>query len=263
MNNSHEKNDPARRLAQVLLVSSDEQGCRQCLDALEDYVTAQLAGEDYTAQMPTVARHLDACVACAEAYALLFEARLAEADQPEPARIPAPDVSFLEPDATAPLTPDQLRVRRAAASLRASLERAVERVGSLLRLRFSQGLLDTLAAAPPAAGPALAFREGSPQGVPLLDLVLDTPDPSVERLHLAAYAHQPDAGRCTLRVRVALPGRDWPDLAGITVLVRFGETQHRVTTDSWGEALIDDVPVAALPDLQVALDLGTVPPTST
>src|SRR5262245_43235899 len=54
----------ARRLASALLTQPDDAACTACLDTLEEYVTAQLAGDDNVARWPEVASHLDACVAC-------------------------------------------------------------------------------------------------------------------------------------------------------------------------------------------------------
>lgn len=141
-NNSDEKNDAVQRLAQVLLASSDEQDCQACLDGLEAYVTAQLAGEDYAARMPAIAGHLDVCVDCAEMYALIYATQTTEATLSEPSAAPVPDFSFLEPDVPGPLSPDQLRARRAATHVRDLLTTACERAGALLRLSFSPDLLD-------------------------------------------------------------------------------------------------------------------------
>ncbi len=188
--------DPIRRLAQALLAPTDGSACATILDQLDAYVAAQIDGADYAASRPDVAWHLDSCVECAEAYALFYEARLAEQRAPAPQRIPAPDLSFL---------PERPRAPASAVSLRAAIEAAVERVGEGLRLRLSQALLDLL---PPPSGPALALRAGAEPGAPLFDLELDAPAEPIERLQLTAYRQAAPPGHCALRVRLKLRGRD-------------------------------------------------------
>src|SRR5689334_3871436 len=94
----------ARRLAQALLAQFDDAACAACLDGLEEYIADQAAGEDYLTRWPAVARHLDSCVACAEAYALLYELRVDIRAAPLPAGIPEADLSFLQEGASGPLT---------------------------------------------------------------------------------------------------------------------------------------------------------------
>jgi hypothetical protein len=229
----------ARTLAQVLLAQPDTAACIVCLDTIEAYVAAQLAGEEYAARWVAVAQHLDSCVACAESYARVYEARLAESEAPAPARIPAPDLSFL-PGAAA---------RGAPGLLRAALAAAVERAGAHLRLTLSQALLDLL----PPSSPALALRSGMAD-TPLFALDLDEPGSEVEQLRLSAYADSHAAERCSVRVQLSLRGREWPDLAGIPVALILGADRRPAATDSWGEAVFGDVPAEALPGLVVEVD---------
>ncbi|HEU4328241.1 MAG TPA: hypothetical protein VFS21_34205 [Roseiflexaceae bacterium] len=60
--------DRLRLLAQLLTTTPDPHACTLCRDQLETYINKQLAGEDYMAQLPEVAQHLDQCVDCAEIY---------------------------------------------------------------------------------------------------------------------------------------------------------------------------------------------------
>jgi hypothetical protein len=62
-------------LARALLFVRDEQSCRACLRQLDDYVPAQLVGEEYRSRFPDVGVHLDACPECAEAYAAAHHPR--------------------------------------------------------------------------------------------------------------------------------------------------------------------------------------------
>lgn len=240
----------ARRLAESLLARPDAADCERCLDEIEAYVAAQLASDDYAARFPAVAEHLDRCVACAESYALLYEALAAPA--PEPATIPAPDLSFLEPGATGPLSPDQLRRRRAAARLRDLLQGALSRAGAALRVQLSAPLL-AAAAALRSDAPAPALRSG--EAAPLYTIEIEEPGPGVERLELVAYPAAGDPASCALRVQLALVGREWPDLAGVTVMLRGPGFERRLSTDAWGEASAAGIPLAALPELTLEVQI--------
>ncbi|MEM8535356.1 MAG: hypothetical protein AAGF95_31265 [Chloroflexota bacterium] len=243
----HDK--PIQQLVQVLTTAIDEQNCQIYLDTLEDYISLQLAGEDYQTQLPAVAMHLDSCVSCAEAYALLYEARVAET--PQPVSIPTPDLSFL------PTT----SADSAGTSLQELLQGSLERVGTTLRFLFSQQLLDTLTNTP-SAEPTLAFREQT-EPPSLIDLVVEKPSRGVASIQITAYANTQDVTMCTLRVQVALTGRDWPDLADVSVRVLIDNEQHQTKTDPWGEALFEQIPIDRLPHLQVEVDPGDTTPTTT
>jgi hypothetical protein len=246
------KHNQARRLAQALLAPVGEAACTACLDTLEEYITDQLAGADYVSRWPAAAQHLDSCVACAESYALLYEVRLASRAAPQPARVPAADLSFLQAGAAGPLLPDDLRAARRAWRLRAALGAAVERTGARLRLTLSRSLLNLLP--PPSAGPALAFRSG--EGAPLLELALDEPGAEVEQMQLSAYAESEGSEQCVVRIQLALRDHAWPDLAGVRVTLVAGDERRQAATDAWGEAVFAAVPVAALLGLQVEVDAG-------
>ena len=82
----------ALRLARLLIEQPDPAACERCLDKLEAYCQAELSGASGAAVDPETARHLDACVACAESYALLYEALLYSAAVPEPPMLPAPAI---------------------------------------------------------------------------------------------------------------------------------------------------------------------------
>jgi hypothetical protein len=237
-----EKNhSPAiRRLAQALTDAHNEQDCNTCLDMLEAYVDAQLSGAAYTELFPQVALHLDSCVACAESYALLYAARLAEDQLPAPARLPAPDLSFLKSHATSHPSAD-----RAAA-----LAAALERVGARLRLTLSQALLDRLPALP-ATAPALRGVAGRI----LLDFEIPVSDATIERIHLVAIARDDAQERCDLRVQLALHERDWPDLAQIPVVLTIGDQQWRALTDPWGKVVFSAVAAADLPRVSVTVEV--------
>lgn len=234
----------ARRLAELLVEQPDEAAHTACLDDLEAYVTLQLAGGDYATRFPHVARHLDQCVGCAESYAMLYEALAFGFVHAEPPVIPAPNLAFLEPNASGPLVPEHLRQRRATTSLHQLIERAVMQARHTLRVRFSEPLLAALR----PAGPILALRGTDPNAI--FSLSLDAPTNGVERLEISAYATDiPD--QCDLRVQVALTGREWPDLEGIPVTISIGEQQRQMLTDAWGEVQLPGVLRADLSQLEI------------
>jgi hypothetical protein len=240
------------RLAQALLAPADTAACTACLDELETYITSQLSGDDYRVRWPMVAQHLDSCVDCAESYALLYRVRLAEHSLPQPVQVPTADLSFLQAGAAGPLAPAELRAIQYARRLHSALGAAVERSGARLRLTLSRALLDLLAARP--APPALAFRSGDEQA--LIELALNEPNAEVALLQLSAYADPAPSEHCTVRIQLALHDRAWPDLAGVQVALLTQDEHRQATTDAWGEATFADVPLAALPVLQIEIDAG-------
>jgi hypothetical protein len=126
----------------------------------------------------------------------------------------------------------------------------VERTGARLRLSLSHALLDLL----PAPAPAPALR-GAP-GAAQLELEVHEPSAIVERLHLTTYSVATTPERCDLRVQITIQGREWPDLADVPVMLAIGGKQHRMLTDAWGEVVFTDLPVAALPTMQLEVDGG-------
>lgn len=223
-----------RALAHAILQDEDAPACAATLDQLEAFVTLQLDGGDYVAALPNVATHLDGCVACSQSYALLYHLLLAERTNalPVPQHIPAPDLSFL------PARP----------SLGTLLREGVQQLGSRLRVRFSQPLLDLMR---PTGQPALAFRDA--EGDPLFSFDLPKPSHAVERLAVAVYADDQSTDSYLVQVSVALPGRAWPDLAGIAVHLSGPDFDQQIATDPWGEVSFDHVPSAALPNLVIEI----------
>lgn len=247
---SNQYDSRLRRLARLLTETPDEGACERCLDRLEEYVEAQLDGRDYTALLPEVARHLDMCVACAECYEALYEGNLAEREGIASPSAPALALDFLA------RTPAPDTAGRSFAIL---LGQALQRSAQGLRLTLSPALLEARPGRP-AAGAAL---RGGPD-TPLLELALDAHDPAVAELALdrgeAAIASltlaafpAPQPGRCEVRVQVALPDREWPDLEGLGIELRLGGAARHAQTDAWGAAVFSDVPLAALDQAELTI----------
>ena len=58
-----------------------ELGCEACFELLDDYVDAELRGEDADAAVPGMGAHLDGCPACREDYLSLRDL-VAGSDEP-------------------------------------------------------------------------------------------------------------------------------------------------------------------------------------
>lgn len=116
-----EAEERLNRLVRALNSISDARACQACLNDLEAYVAAQLAGAAYATLFPGVAVHLDACRDCAAAYARLYdlEEALARADIPHPSHIPDPELGFLT----------GVDVHRAGRDERSLIRRCAQRTG--------------------------------------------------------------------------------------------------------------------------------------
>lgn len=228
-----------KMLARVLLAEHDQAACDRCLDQVEDYIAAQLAGQDYAALFPAVAAHLDSCLACAAVYNELYELQAMAAFVPEPAAIPAPDLSFLEPALPA--------LAQGVPNLADALAAAVEQLGSQLRFTLTSALLGL---AP--SQPSLAFRSES-DAQPVVNFTLVQPTEQVAEFGLSIY-RLTSSEHCQVRVQLSLPEREWPDLAGVPVrLIAAGDVRQQIS-DAWGEVVFEQVPLAALDGLQVEID---------
>lgn len=232
----------ARRLAAVLVAVPDERACLLCLDRLDAYVAAQFAQDVSAHAFRDVMQHLDACVRCAESYALLYQGRVhEEEDVALPAHIPDPDLRFLV--AAKPGAMPRVRTKTPKMLLLESLQV----VGAQVRIQLSQALLSAF---PPSA----AALRGDTAPV-VFDLVFMAPHASIARLRLSAVVVGDMPERWDLRVLIVLPERDWPDLAGIPLTLMLGETPHRALTDPWGEAIFAAVPAAQAMRAEVQIDI--------
>jgi hypothetical protein len=232
------------RLEAVLRPSTDEAACQRCLDQLDAYIEAQLGDEDYLSAYPEVAVHLDQCPACADAYARLYDLVLADAADllPQPANVPAPDLSFLKSTST-----------QQTPSLRQLVEQAISQVGNKLTFDFSAALLSLWQPpAPVAATRAADERYGDflarlePADVPGFDFPLQ----------LTLFRDAQKADMILVEVTVTPPGRAWPNLTGSTVTLIVDETRREAVTDAWGLVAFEDVPQAALESLRVEVNLA-------
>ena len=199
-----------------------------CLDGLETYVSDQLAGIDYRQQHAQIAQHLDACVACSEAYGALYRSHMAV---PNEVSIPAPQLGFLTP-----------RI-----SLKEILRAAIQHVGEQVRITFSSPLLAAVRATAPAT-PAL---RGST--VPLMDLKFHDVESRIDHVAVQVYAEQPQT--CLVRVQVSMSDREWPDLESIQVRLNLPTSSYSGHTDPWGEVVFPAIERDQLGSLGLEIDI--------
>lgn len=242
----NQPHDRRTLLAQALRASQNEETCQQCLSRLDDYITAQLSGEDYLTGWPEVGAHLDGCLNCAEAYARLYtlEQAILTDTLPEPAQLPVPDLSFLLPEASGPLSPAALRARLRLKALAEQLRAALQHLEGRIQLQLTPALLPLLQpiqAPARAALPDELLLSLEPEEIPGVDLALS----------LAAYREEQLPESCRVEILVQPPGRSWPDLAGIQVTLTAAGQQQQAATNAWGEVSFRGVPVDALPHLAV------------
>ena len=236
------------RLIQALQAKPDDEACRTCLSQLGDYISAQLAGEDYTGRFPDVALHLDSCPDCAGAYARLYELELADiTDQlPLPDQLSVPELNFLSPNVTSS-TSSQARLAE-------QVRNAIHRTGESLTLRLSADLLSILRPSPMSGATRVpSDRERYSQVILSLEAAqipdLDWP------IALTAYQDALEPNLCLVEIVVEPAGQSWPDLGGRMVVLTLAGEEHEAVTDAWGIVSFEGVPVDGLVDASVVVTL--------
>ncbi len=223
------------KLIQAIQTEHSDEVCAACLARIDEYVAAQLDGQDYVALFPEVALHLDACLDCTGAYARIYDTEWAARMNALPAvgRMTEPDLSFL-----------------GAESLADRLRDAVRRVGGRLTLSLSPDLLPLLRPTPSA----VALR--APQDTRRYHETLLTLEPTPDLpIGLAAYRDAQRPQMCLVEVTVEPPDRAWPDLGGIEVALATRDAEQFGVTDDWGLASFENVPVDDLAGLMVSVAL--------
>ena len=206
------------------------EACQACQADLALFVDAELNGQPAARLFPAVAEHLATCAACqqeaAELTRLLTAVREERAVQPP--RRATFDFSYLpRPAARQPWHFDDL--------------------GRLV-IQFSADLLRSL------QGPLLqpAFLKGDAVGGFELTVAEGLDDLQVT-IQADPEAGQPEL--VDLTVSVDIPSRGgWPNLAGVEVTWRQGETITAVQmTDAFGQASLRRVPQAVLAEISLAI----------
>jgi hypothetical protein len=231
-------NDPEKhweQLSKLLQTAPSQDSYQHCLEKLDDYVAAQLAGGDYMSLYPDVALHLDSCLECAEVYERAYELELAliENRLPQPDRMPAPDLSFLGPERARPTLLELLRV-------------AIHQTSRKLTLQFSADLLALL-----QSSPVPSFKQRD-------DLLWQLqPDqlPASLPITVSAYRNAADEASCVVEISVKPPGRSWPELADMQVTLSISNAVYEKRTDPWGVVAFEAIPIAALPQMKIEVAL--------
>lgn len=240
--------DRIERLLRILRSEPAAEDCQAYLDQLDDYITMQLAREDYLANFAGVAGHLDACVQCAQAYARLYELVAVEVagQLPSPSSMPEPDLSFLQPAGS-----NQAQVRRLSEQLRRVVQQTAEKITLFLSADLLNMLQPAATAVPPTRTPAdpERYQEILLQLQPAHIANLDLP------FHLTAYRDAQQPHTCLIELIVTPPGRSWPELGGYHVRLQAAGSIWDAVTDAWGLAAFTGIDVASLPQLQIEITL--------
>jgi len=237
-----DEDTPAARLARALMGQpGGSLSCAECQARLPTLVDAELAGLSPRQADPEVAAHLGGCSLCEGMYVELLEAAsLALEGLPVEEKTPAPDLSFLRE--TAP-SADMLW----GAPLEAIQEAVTDALGRLQRLVVH---LRAPLLLPPLPAPGLLEARQIVEK-PLLSTtltkhgalgiearaVLSEEAPHLCEVHLVADSPHPDAPR---------PRR---------AILRSRDVEREATFDPLGQARLDGVPVAALADMELIIEI--------
>lgn len=201
--------------------------CQRCREHLHDYVQNQLDDQDVDSTNSWVARHLDACVECASAYAPVYDTLFAEkmGQLPVPAAMPDPDLSFL------PVADNNLATK---------LRSALTATSAQITLQFD-AVLRALLTPPPAAALVRSGADGRYHkrilSLPPDPLAADASLPFT----LVAYADSQHPQLCLVEVTLQLPDQSWPDLGGYAVTLTLSSGSHTTLTDDWGSVAFADI----------------------
>ena len=248
--------DPSRDKIYALNKAIQESGkafCDDCISQLSDYVDAQLEGQDYQALFPEVAIHLDACLECARAYARLYELELAvrAGHLPQTNSIPVPNLVFLSSGTTQSRSTESTPSGSKSTSLLDRLRASLEWAGDLLTFHLSPDLFILLQ--PAQATASLRAAGQARYSEILLQLEPQTSMQSELPFRMVAYRDAQNPEMALVEITWMPPGREWPDLAGATVIFSFNDKKRQETTDSWGLAIFENIPVSDLPTMTVQI----------
>lgn len=234
--------DPAARLSRALMGQpGGSLSCAECQARLPTLVDAELAGLAPRQAAPEAAAHLDGCALCEGMYVELLEAAsLALEGLPVGEKMPAPDLGFLK---EAPPSPEVLwrapleAVQEAVTDALGRLQRLVVRLRAPLPLPSlpAPGVLESERAVEKPLLSATLAEHGA-LGIEVR-AVRSEEAPDVCAVHLVADSPHPDAPR---------PRQ---------VILRRRDAEWKAPFDSLGQARFDKVPVAALADMELVIEM--------
>jgi hypothetical protein len=209
-----------------------EQEHEQVREFLPLYATVAALERDPQLVYPTIAAHLQCCLACRDELAELQELTLAAYTgqvAPAPA-YPRADLSFLPAPAVPPPKARGQPWR-------------LDELGRLV-IQFSAALLETL------RPPTLA---GASRGQLLYSYTQE--HGSIKNLdaRIEVFAMHGAPGRGLVRVVVDVPGRNPFDQGGSLVVLRADDQEWRGETDESGQVDFAAVPLAAVPLLRIEI----------
>lgn len=201
--------------------------CDHVQELLPAYVTAQALGQPHQIT-PHVRAHIQRCQSCREAFEELRELTIeaySGAVQPAPS-YPQPDLAFLPARRSAPATSQPWQI---------------DEWGRLI-ISFSLALLNSL------RPPALV---GASRGKLLYSYALRPQERPDLDVNIEVYATSGEHGY--LRVNVESLERDPLDQAPSQVIVQAAGATWQGVTDETGCIAFDEVPLADLPTLTIAI----------
>ncbi|MEM7129694.1 MAG: hypothetical protein AAF702_25405 [Chloroflexota bacterium] len=237
------------KLRQLLMADTPPRNeCDGYQPLLHDYVEAQLAGADYLGAFEEIALHLDNCLTCADVYARLYDLELALGTDslPVPVSLLTPDLGFL-----------QISAEGRKPTLAELLSETITRMADTIRVQLTEELLVLLqppqdmlqSAALVRAADNARFQEL------LYEIQPEQLPPTAVPMRLAVYQDAEAETMCLVEITITPPGEAWPALGGRTVHVQVGDEQHSATTDAWGVAAFEEIPVARLSSLEVTFGI--------
>lgn len=243
------QNTPAdeglRALARALTNQPDPGlDCDTCRERLPEYVHGESLGLDIAERYPAIHAHLLLCAECERQYVAQLDLawRLARDELPQPLSRPAPNLTFLR-DRHAPRHPASPPANPMAWWTR--LQPVVSGVKAVLVSFVPQGTFQPIAALEDQG-----FEVDEEQGLERRRL-LETSLPQVPEGTLSVFATRAkEAALCDLVVWIDSPHWEPGDRL-VRLLYSGGMREER--TSPLGRTRFRDVPVAALPSIQVEI----------
>ena len=221
-------------LEQVLKTEPSETQFDAYLDQLDDFVAAQLAGEEYETQFPDMVAYLNTDVRLADAYNRLYKL---EIDALSDKIRMAPSIRKENPNFL-----DKL--------LKMLLGGSIEYPPGAIAMLFTPDILSRLHVEPVLGGGALKALEAK--------TVLYKLDPEEHGLSdwpaTITVLSGDEAELCTVQVQVTPPGRAFPNLSGTEVSIEIpGLEPYEQKTDMLGVATFENIEIEQLSQIRVVI----------